>query len=122
MSSVIKYYRIEDPEVYFMDYIANNSPVFETYLKPENYQSLADLIVIMLADFEYPNIAQERQILQIGGNYYHNCGNCYYEILDLISDNKELLQKMKDYIIKEYDIIPTVKTILDSIDCYLEQV
>ena len=116
--SVIKYYRIEDPKVYDMDYIANNSPVFETYFKPENYQSLADLMIIMLSDFEYPEKSEERQILQIGGNYYHNCGNCYYEILDLISD-KELLQKMRDYITHDYDFSPTVKAIWDSIDCYI---
>lgn len=120
--SIIKYYRIEDPEIYFMDYIANNDPVFETYLKPENYQNLADLMIIMLCDFEYPDTVNERQVLQIGGDYYHNSANCYHEILDLISDDKELLQKIKDYIIKEYDIIPTVRTVLDSIDCYIEQV
>lgn len=122
MSSIIKYYRIEDPDVYCMDYIANNSPVYETYLKPENYQSLADLMMVMLSDFEYPENSEERQILQIGGDYYKNSATCYYEVLDLISDNKELLQKMKDYIIKEYDIIPTVQTILDSIECYIEQI
>ena len=120
--SVIKYYRIEDPEIYFMDYIANNDPVYETYLKPENYQSLADLIIMMLSDFEYPENSEERQVLQIGGDYYHNSANCYYEILDLISDNKELLQKMKDYITHDYDFSPTVKTVLDSIDCYIEQI
>lgn len=103
---MLKYYVIpenKEENIYFMDYIANNNPDFEVYLKPENYRIITDILLQIQIDLD-PEYSGEQHIINFAGHYYHTDDNRIHDILSFMAlcDNTDFLNNCRNYLIEKY--------------------